>query len=328
MRRSIAAVAALACLLVRPAYAAPATLLPHQAGPDVPPSTAPVATLTVFDQAPFFFGGKGSALERTVRKKVPAGKAWRRAILEFTDAPSDDEPWDRVFSFSAGGVELIRGTTPRTTMTVKKDVTEYASLLRPGTNVSFTASVGTYVGSHKVTARIAFYDEAPQAAPFARAVPAFRTVGIEPVHEEASRHTARGIARFGKTAPATAVLELTTTGHTQGGEFWYLPPDGSVTPPVLHVRVDGTEVATAYAMPYVYALLGFTNGNHTLHPAMWWTAQQAMDTAGVHTGVGEIPSYRATLPASVAAALTGNRKVEVSIDGKGVWITSVAFLLT
>ena len=94
------------------------------------------------------------------------------------------------------------------------------------------------------------------------------------------------------------------------------------------MKVDGTEVATARAMPYLYALLGFENGNSTLHPPMWWTAQQAMDKAGVHTGVGEIPSYRATLPVDVVAKLTGNHAIEVTLDGKGLWITSLAFLVS
>lgn len=325
MRRSVAALAALACLAVRPAYAAPATMVPHEAGPDVPATTTPVATVTVFNATPFYFSGKGAALERTVQVKMPK-VTWRRAILEFTDAPSDDDPWDRVFALSAAGVELLRGTTPRATMTLHKDVTEYAALLKPGAKVAFTASVGTYVGTQRVTARIAFYNEMPQAPAYARVVPAFKTVGIEPTHKDKSRRTATGVARFSRTAPKAAEVELTTTGHTEDGEFWYL--SGDTSPPVLHVRLDGVEIATAYAMPYVYALLGFEGGNGDLHPLMWWTAQQQLDAAGVHTGVGEIPPYRATLPADVVAKLTGNRKVEVSVDGKGLWITSVAFLLS
>jgi hypothetical protein len=324
MRRSVAVLAASLCLAAAPAHAEPATLLPHVAGPDVPARTAPVATMTVFDRAPFFFG-KGGALERTVHVQVPKA-TWRRAVLEFTDTPSANEPWDRVFAFSAAGVELLRGTTPRTAMTIHKDVTEYAALLEPGTKVPFTAMVGTYVGSHRVTARIAFYAEDPPAPAYARVVPAIRTFGIEPGHADKTRHTAKGLARFPRTPPKSAVVELTTTGHLPEGEFWYLP-GGSTTPPVLRVRVDGVEVATARAMPYVYALAGFQNANDDLHPVMWWTAHQALDQAGVHTGVGEIPSYRASLPAGVAASLAGNRKVEVALEGKGLWITSVAFLL-
>lgn len=327
MRRSVAVFVASASLLARPAYADPATLLPHIAGPDRAPSTTAVATMTVFNKTPFFFAGKGAALERTVKVTVPK-VAWRRAVLEFTDTPSADEPWDRVFAFSISGVEVLRGTTPRADMTVRKDITEYASLLRPGTKVPFTTSIGTYVGSHRVTARIAFYNEAPQAPAYKQVVPAFKTVGIEPQHEERARHSAKGVARFAKTKPNAAVVELTTSGHLPEGEFWYLPPDGSITPPVLHLRLDGVEVATARAMPYVYALLGFEGANQSLHPPMWWTAQQVLDQAGVHTGVGEIPSYRATLPTDVVAKLAGTRKVEVAVDGKGLWITSVAFLLS
>ena len=91
MRRPLAALATLCVLLVQPALADPATMLPHQAGPDIPATTAPVATVTVFDKTPFFFG-KGGALDRSVKIRLPK-TAYRRVILEFTDAPSKDEPW-------------------------------------------------------------------------------------------------------------------------------------------------------------------------------------------------------------------------------------------
>lgn len=330
MRRTLLAAVAAVAVLSPAAHAAPPEMTPYVQGPDVEPSSAPDATVTVLDQAVFSFGRTPPALVRSVVRRLPApakGRQWDRVILELTDVPSADEPWDRVFSVVAGSVELLRGTTPRAAMTVRKDVTEYLPLLGRGGLARFTTSVGTYVGSHQVSVRLEFYaGERRVTAPAAGVVGAFANAGIEPEHADARRHGAVAKVRFPATAPAGATAELTTSGHLQGGEFWYLPDRGSTTPPVLHLLVDGTEIATAHAAPYVYALVGFEGQNGTAHPAMWWTGQQALDTAGVHTGVGEIPPYRADLPAASVALLKGSRKVEVRVDGKGLWITSVTFL--
>ena len=330
MRRTLVVVSlGLLAVFATGAQAAPPEMTPYVQGPDREPASRPDATLTVLDKAPFSFGLQPPTLTRAVKRKLPAPpKAWDRVILEFTDVPTDDEPWDRVFSVAVGSVELIRGTTPRAAMTVRKDVTEYLPLLGRGGTAVFTTHVGTYVGGHAVTVRLEFYAGEQQVhAPATAVVGSFAAVGIEPGHEETKRHTAVARTRFPATAPKAATVELTTSGHLQGGEFWYLPDRGSTTPPVFHVLVDGTEVATAHAAPYVYALAGFEGQNHSIHPAVWWTAQKQLDIAGVHTGVGEIPPYRAELPAASLALLKGSRTVEVRVDGKGLWITSVSFLL-
>ena len=331
MRRTLVAAAALLAVLAPVAHAAPPPeMTPYVQGPDVEPATPADATVTVLDRAVFSFGLKPPTLARSVTRRLPppAKKAgWDRVILELTDVPSADEPWDRVFSVAVGSVELLRGTTPRAAMTVRKDVTEYLPLLGRGGLARFTTSVGTYVGSHEVSVRLEFYDgERRITEPAAQVVGAFSNAGVEPEHEEVSRHTAVAKTRFPAAAPKSATVELTTTGHLQGGEFWYLPDRGSTTPPVLHLLVDGTEIATAHAAPYVYALVGFEGQNGTVHPAVWWTGQKELDTLGVHTGVGEIPPYRAELPAASLALLKGTRKVEVRVEGKGLWITSVTFL--
>ena len=330
MRRAALATAlALGLLAPLAAHAAPPEMTPYVEGPDREPSSAPDATATVLDRAMFSFGLKPPTLTRTVTTRLPkaADGAWDRVILEVTDDPTDDEPWDRVFSVSVGSVELVRGTTPRTTMTIRKDVTEYAALLGRGGAQRFTTHVGTYVGGHAVTVRLEFYDgEAQVRAPRSSVVGAFTTVGIEPDHDDATKHVARAKVRFPAKPPASAVLEMTTSGHLQGGEFWYLPDRGSTTPPVFHVKVDGTEVATAHGLPYVYALAGFEGSNDSTHPLVWWTAQKELDRAGVHTGTGEIPPYRVSVPADLLPLLSGSRTVEVSVDGVGLWITSVSVL--
>jgi hypothetical protein len=97
------------------------------------------------------------------------------------------------------------------------------------------------------------------------------------------------------------------------------------------------------AMHYIYALAGFGNENantacvgpgtsstgDTLHPIMWWTAQQAADRAGIHGGVGEIPQYRivVTDPGHLAL-LSGARTVRIlQENGLSVWYSSLSFLL-
>jgi hypothetical protein len=329
MRRTLVAALGLLALLAPTAHAAPPEMTPYVAGPDREPASKPSAVLVVHDKAAFSWGLKPPTIVRTVTRRLPAPpKEWDRVILEFTDVPTDDEPWDRVFSVAVGSVELIRGTTPRTAMTVRKDVTEYLPLLGRGGLAKFTTQVGTYVGGHAVTVRLEFYKgESRVVAPAGSVVGAFSTFGIEPEHKDVSRHRAAAKVRFPSVAPKTGVVELTTTGHLQGGEFWYLPDRGSTTPPVIRLFVDNVEIATAHAAPYVYALAGFERQNGTAHPLMWWTAQKALDSAGVHTGTGEIPPYRATLGAGALALLKGTHRVEVSVEGKGLWITSVSFLL-
>lgn len=319
-------------VVVAPAQAAPPEMTPYVEGPDREPAGKAGAHVAAMRDAQFYFRGKDVRLTRTARVRVPRakdGKAWDRVFLTFTDRPSDDEPWDRVFSVAVGGVELLRGTTPRADMTVRKDVTEYASVLPPGRVVDVTVHVGTYVGSHGVDVSFDFYRGEQQVhAPAKAVLPAFTTFGVEPEHEDVSRHAAHGRVRFGKKPPARAILELTTSGHLQGGEFWYLPDRGSTTPPVFHLLLDGKEVATAHGLPYVYALAGFEGSNDSLHPLVWWTAQREADRAGVHSGTGEIAPYRAELPAELLPLLTGSRRVELRVEGKGLWISSVSFLLS
>jgi len=324
VRRLLLLAAGLLLLAPVAAHAAPPELLPYVEGPDQEAASQPDAVVSVHERSMFSFSIKPAALKRTVTRQLPKAPAggWDRVILHYLDEPTADEPWDRFFSVAVGDVELLRGTTPRADMKLRKDVTEYLSVLGQGAR-RFTTEVATYTGGHVVSVRLEFYaGETRTHQPHKAVVGAFRAVGIEPNHAQASRRTAVGrlSVRRGFTS---ATLELTTTGHLQAGEFWYL--EGP--PPVLHVRLDGEEIATGHALPYVYALLGFEGQNDTAHPLMWWTAQQHLDRAGVHTGVGEIPPYRVDLPAETVAKLAGKHTLQVSVDGKGLWVTSVSLLL-
>jgi hypothetical protein len=328
-RLALVAIAPLAAVM--PAAQAAPNALPRIEGPDIPAVTKYIPVVA-FDHEVF---SCTEALRHSV-VTVPAG--YDRVVLEFTYQARTD-PWDRLFSVSIDGAEVLRGTTPRTEFTVNKDVTEFGTLLPPGGTADIGLSVGTYVGEVNATVRLLFYADEPTAAlvrpPASQVIAPFLLRGLD---GEGQRLTAPDVA-FPASAPAGADVELTLTGHG-AEEFWYR---ANPMPRAFDVVVDGTVIATATPLPYVYALLGFGNTNantpcagpgnaitgDTLHPVMWWGAQRALDLAGVHLGVGEIPPYRATVDAADLALLSGARTVEVvQHGGTAHWVTSLSFLLT
>lgn len=308
--------------------------LPDVKGPDIPPVTAPDVTETVFDHVPF------TCTERDVTKTiaVPAGE-WDRIILDYTYTPKGD-PWDRVFMVAIGGVEVLRGTSPRTEMTLRKDITEYASLLPPGGTADVTMTMGTYVGSLEGTLKLEWYGDEPTGAlvrgplagaqPILYRVPLPRQVGLDIIRE------AERDVTFGETAPDRAIIEMTMSSHGRD-EVWFQqgPLRG------FHVFVDDEEVANFYPHPYRYAFYGFGNefantacvGPGTsstgdlVHGPMWWTAQRAADAAGIHTGPGEILAHRWEVDASLLPLFTGARTVRLYVEGGWpYWPISVAIL--
>ncbi len=324
MTRALAA-ALLAAALAVPAQAAPGA--PQSPDPDVPPRTAPVAVVTAFRNE-VYRDTEGVRTKKVTMPRLPKGrKAWDRIVVSFTGKP-DGDPWDRLFGVAVNGAEVLRGTTPRTTFTVRKDVTELAALFPSGAKRSVSMNSGAYQGGQLYTVSFEFYLDEPTAPLYHRAatvVPGFAFASID--GDGKSKAVRLG---FPKAAPKAAYVDLTLSGHTQTGEFWYLPTGGnSPVPREFHVLVDGTEVGAVTAMPYVYALVGFdgSTGN-TLHPVMWWTGQQALDQAGVHTGTGEIPPYRIEVPADLLRLFTGRRKVEVvQRNGGPHWVTSLRIVI-
>ena len=315
------------------AIAPPAAALPG--APDVEGPDRPAATgatiVPVFDNESFTC----TEAVRTKTVPIPAGD-WNRVLLEFTSVP-DGDPWDRLFGVAIGGVEVLRGTTPRTSFTLRKDVTEYARLLPPGGTADVSLFMGSYVGALRGSVTLELYAGEPTAALSRKpgeAVPAFAFRSL----------TGRGSSidapvAFGGSAPASAVVELTMSGHSHE-EFWYQRSPAARR--LFHVFVDDREVATFVPMPYVYALAGFGNDNanttcvgpgtsdegDALHPLMWWTAQRALDAAGVHTGDGEIPPYHALIAPDDLALLAGARTVRIVQEGGfDRWVTSLSFLL-
>jgi len=334
MRRAIALFAAGVALATSAAQAG-SVALPDLQGPDIPPLGAPVSVVTAFNRVEFSCAQQGT---RTTTIDVPS-VAYNRAILVVTITP-DGDPWDRLFGVAIDGVEVLRGTTPRTRFTLRKDITEFASLLPAGGTAEVSVMSGSFVGRLLETVRIEFF-HSPTAA-LVRA-PATTVVGSILWQSLTGDGTsASATVSFPGSAPSSAIVELTISGHGESGEFWYL--DDPI-PRAFHILVGGREIAVARSMPYVYALLGFGNENANtacagpgtspagdrLHPLMWWTAQRILDVAGVHLGVGEIPPYRATISAADLALLAGTTTVELRQEGGADlpqnWPASVSFLL-
>lgn len=334
MKKIVALIAALAFVPL-PARALPgANGLPDLKGPDIQPVTAPDHVLTVFDRESFTC----TEQSRTRAIDVPAG-AWDRIILEYMYTPVGD-PWDRLFHVAIGGVEVLRGTSARTTMTLRKDVTEYATLLPAGGTADVTLSMGTYVGSLQGTVKIEWYGDEPTGAlvraPAAAMQPVFyleglpRLVGLDIVRE-ASRPVT-----FPATAPESAIVEMTMSSHGRD-EVWF--QNGPLRG--FHLYIDDVEIANIYPHPYRYAFYGFGNENantacvgpgtsatgDAVHPVMWWTAQRAADAAGVHTGPGEILAHRFTVDPSLLPLLTGARTARLYVEGGWpYWPISVAIV--
>jgi hypothetical protein len=289
----------------------PPTGLP-QSGPDVPAVTAPLV-VTVFQD-------ETVAFTQTVRSKVidvPTGD-WDRVVLEFTERPEGDA-WDRVFGVAIGTVEILHGTTPRTEFTLRKDITHFASLLPPGGQATVHILIEAWAGVQKATVKLEFYSGEPTAAlveaPWDQAIGAFRWNGL----------CGRGQALtktidFGADAKERVLVEFTFSGH---GDM------EGVFNVYFDLFVDGVKVAQAVTFPYRYAFIGFyPPEGPILHPFMWWTAQRALDVAGVHTGVGEIPPYRAELRAEDLGLFSGAHTVSLvqrNIVGC-LWVTSLTFL--
>ena len=207
-------------------------------------------------------------------------------------------------------------------------MTRYGALLPQGGVANVTVDTSAWeIGPQVVTLTLRFYNDATSAL-------------VEKQHDHAiSGYANQGLCKgsvidvpvtFPASAPANGTLEFFATGHGSEEEQFFSRH--------FDVLVDGQPLATVYVFPYTYAIQGFYDpypnpyvelNNQVIHPAQWWTAQRALDVAGVHTGPGEIPPYRLQLNADQLALLSGARTVEVRAQSvyNCVWITSLSFLL-
>lgn len=318
----------LALLLGVPPASAAQQAVPHTEGPDVPSLGPPAQIVRPFVDERFSF----TETTRTVAIEVPTpptGGAWDRVILQYDSRPEGDEPWDRLFTVLIEDVEVLRGTTPRTDFSLRRDVTEYAHLLPPGERVRIGTSMGSWIAGAAMLAGVTleFYEgEIPPRGPVQVPMHAIRG-GLGGNGAQITT-----TALFPDDAPSTATVEIYLSGHGATGEFWYQyggPPDFSI-------YVGDTHVATATAMPYVYAFIGCTPMTtcEPIHELAWWTAQKYADQAGVHGGTGEIPPYRATIEAEHLELLQGAQTVRVVETERRVlanqgqnWPISVELLL-
>lgn len=310
-----------------PASAAtvPPRAVPYVEGPDVP-TTAPadaVVTAIPDERWSFTAGDRTRAIEVPIPPPSATPSAWDRIELVYRSWP-DGDPWDRTFSVKVDDLEVLRGTTPRTDFTIRKDITEYAALLPPGEQVTISAGLDSWVGALHASVKLEFFEDEPAVHPKTQ----LPVVGVRGALGGNGSNIQRQVV-FPDDAPSKAVVDVYLSGHAPGGEFWWMQGG----PPDFNIHADGTQIATLTAMPYVYALLGIEGENDRLHPLMWWTAQKGMDQAGVHTGDGEIPPYRAELDAADLALLRGARTIKVVETGRQVlaageyWPISVQFLL-
>jgi hypothetical protein len=314
----------IASLPAQPASAAPVRAVPYVEGPDVPSTAPPDAVVTAIPDERWSYtaGDRTRAIEVPIPPAQPGEPlTWDRVELVYRSWPEGD-PWDRTFSVKIDDIEVLRGTTPRTDFTLRKDLTEYSSLLPPGEQVTVSAGLDSWVAALHASVKLEFFEDEPVIHPPAQ----LPVLGVRGALGGNGSSIERAVV-FPDERPDNATVEVYLSGHAQAGEFWYLHGG----PPDFMVYADGTHIATLTAMPYVYALAG--NNNTTLMTAMWWTAQRAMDQAGVHTGDGEIPPYRAELDQADLSLLRGVRTIKVveartKIDGEGeYWPISVQFLL-
>jgi hypothetical protein len=329
----------IALLLVILALAAPSAtafvLVPAlpQEGPDVPTTTAPIATVTVLDHENYSFtaGWRGRAID------VPQAP-FDRVVLTWHQAP-DRDPWDRTFAASVGGVEVLRGTTPRAEFNVTKDITRYAALFPRGGQVTVEGYADSWVGGagQIVTLTISFYRDPATSALVAP--PARQVVGVDRFQPMCIGTSAPPVdVTFGHAKPHDATVEFYLSGHGDQ-EFWWLFPE---SPPTFTLLVDGQAIATVAAQPASYAFVGTGQADGTQGPtdeaiasAVWWTAPQALDVVGVHTGVGELPAYVAHVPPDALPLLRGGPHTAQLVladdalgfaSGSCVWYASAAIL--
>lgn len=294
----------------------PVGLMVPNDGPDVPGAWYRVAEVSAIS------AHRHTGADRYEQEVAVPADGWSRVLMVVHSWP-DQEPWDRTLMVGVNGTELWHGTTPRTDFTVTEDVTEYSTLFRHGNITAWSFLESWVCCGIFVDVTFEFWDDL--------AVPKQPFDHVQPVLTRQGLHGPGSYVWGNVTldaAPATAILEVFTSGHTADGEFWYQNLENDQDgPPRFTVYLDGTVVGTVIAAPYVYALIGLDGeAGHAVNKA-WWTAPGALDVVGVHLGVGEIPAYRLSLPLDVASGLKGDHTFIIVKDTHGgYWPTSMNLL--
>ncbi|MHB8586921.1 MAG: peptide-N4-asparagine amidase [Thermoplasmatota archaeon] len=312
-----------------PGPLAPVILVPQDSNVTAP-AGAPSAVVTAFQDE--YFHNTGGTRSHAIAVPVSPTGHWDRIYLSYRQYPSTNvsqqDPWDRLCSASIAGVEVLHCTTPRTDMTIFHDITNYASLLPQGANVTVSINTASYdqsqyyVGGQYVTTQLQFFANGSSPDPrlhlYDSIVPAFDYITL---NADGSIHATNvSLPRF--MDRVTAEVQLSGHGNE---EDWFL---NDAPPPMFNLTVDGHVVGVVQPMPYVYAPAGFYGGDYTYHPLVYWTAQHKTNDIGVYTGSGYIPPYRADLPPGVVAHLGGTHQVAlVGSNGGSYWVASLSFLV-
>jgi len=319
------------------APAGPQVLVPNQ-GTEVPPATDPVDTRHPVKSSLRTFGDIGVHHHEM---QVP-NEDFDRVFMIYSSWPNhpNGDPWDRTFSAGVNGTEMVHGTTTRGNFTIVEDVTEYSDRFEPGSTVDVITKLDTWEDNGIVEdVKFAFYDDpkpVTEAAeqPFDEVVSPFYFQTLEGTGDTLNGQN----VAFPSDVPDRVVLEVYTSGHGACGEFWYTCPGNGLAPPSFEIRIDDRHVGTIEAMPYVYALLGLDGNDEEgsqseeqaafVNQNAWWSAHRGLDRAGVHHGVGEVPSYRATVPGDMLDLFTGERDVTIEQTAhEGRWFTSLNVLV-
>ncbi|MHB8511763.1 MAG: peptide-N4-asparagine amidase [Actinomycetota bacterium] len=255
-------------------------------------SFAEVSNVVVINGAKIDQGAPGYTSSTVT---IPQG-SWSSVTVNFSDVPVCD-PWDRLFTVDVDGVEILRGTTPRTAFSVHADVTQFSQLLA-GTH-TYTAHLENYweqqysdCGNsasgqwHQVTVSFDFTNgAAPAGLPSAFPVGWHRDILQNPGGDPGCAATnpdgidsTKTIQIPSGTFTHAAFYGFVTSHNCE--EQWFLNPTpngptatsgpvpNTCSPDMLvacaqrhtHLLIDGTEVGSWNPFPYSYAFVGFVGG--------------------------------------------------------------------
>ncbi|HEV3231299.1 MAG TPA: peptide-N4-asparagine amidase [Candidatus Dormibacteraeota bacterium] len=281
MRRTFALALACAVLLLpgnAAAVGAPATDFPQQtANPPVSVPGTPSCTETVVThdfQNSYYAPGTGT---HTPPKSCPA--PWSKIVLTLTASVSGTQ-FDRLVDVYVGHVPVLSSSTsepccaPGSVVhwTVRKDVTEYASLLQQTQPVTvFLNNVwiaGQYTGIYHVTVGLDFYRTATGVAEGAHPDRVLPVTNFQ--DSGADGYFSLGRAGQQGATPVTfprnlrrLTAELFAQGHGPCEEFWWGDPNMCAGTPYREVAIylDGALAGAAPVYPVV-----FTGANG---PGLW-----------------------------------------------------------
>ena len=231
---------------------------------DVP--STPSCTTTVVKDARFKNSAYGPDGAWSGTYSPTCRGPWSKVVATVSAYVEPGTQFDRIGELQIGGAELLHFTTPegtsgRTTWTIQRDVTAYASLLRRPQPVWFqigNVTDGTYTGVFYGTVSLTFWGAdrtTPRASTPDLVVP---LSGVEPTARNLPYVTSPH-QRLEKavTLPhnlTSLTAEVFTSGHGPCEEDWWYEPFACVGQPYREVAVyvDGTLAGIAPVFPALF----------------------------------------------------------------------------